>query len=604
MRTTLLVLICVFLSSIISSNAQYKVSIDLGSLKNDRLFISVETPKIEADTATFVFPLTIPGTYEEHLWWRLAHDMHAYDDAGGELPVSRSADSQFVITQAKRLARITYWMDDSFDDTDDRVSIFHPAGTSFQGDSVFVFNHSGVVGYIDGKQSEPYTVIVTRPAHLYCATALNVIEREKNRDVYVAPSYDALVDGPVVYSRPDTISFDVGGVEVLVAIIHDQNKSIAPAYGDVIFKVTKSIAEFLPAMPVDRYAFLIYLWNGDTSEVKGAHYAQGALEHSYSSFYFWRYSSKPFGLESVAAHEFLHILVPLNLHSKEIEEFNFRSPEWSGHLWLYEGVTEYFASQSLLRGKTMSESRYLRRMQGATRWLTALPDSFSLYDFSKNILEPDNQKLFPMIYQYGPLNALCLDILLREESDGEMGLLEMVYDLMGRYGPSRPFDDAELCGVIEESSSKAVGDYCETYILGSERVPLEEYLPKIGWKFLDSTVTQELSFGVDFQMKKSKPDSIVIKPSDGNPLAVMEGDVLIAVNGVELTTGNMRIASRLWRTSSNAPLSISIVRDGKEMELEGRPTKVETVKRNVLVEDADASDQQIKFRNLVLYGEN
>ena len=41
----------------------------------------------------------------------------------------------------------------------------------------------------------------------------------------------------------------------------------------------------------------------------------------------------------------------------------------------------------------------------------------------------------------------------------------------------------------------------------------------------------------------------------------------------------------------------------KEMELEGRPVKVDTVKRNVLIEDADATDSQIRFRNLVLYGQ-
>jgi predicted metalloprotease with PDZ domain len=43
----------------------------------------------------------------------------------------------------------------------------------------------------------------------------------------------------------------------------------------------------------------------------------------------------------VVSHEFFHIVTPLSIHSKEIQYFDY-NPKMSEHLWMYEGVTEYF----------------------------------------------------------------------------------------------------------------------------------------------------------------------------------------------------------------------------------------------------------------------
>jgi predicted metalloprotease with PDZ domain len=42
-------------------------------------------------------------------------------------------------------------------------------------------------------------------------------------------------------------------------------------------------------------------------------------------------------------HEFFHIVTPLSIHSKEIQDFDYND-KMSEHLWMYEGVTEYFAN--------------------------------------------------------------------------------------------------------------------------------------------------------------------------------------------------------------------------------------------------------------------
>lgn len=591
-----------FLAAPVAAKADgYKVDIIAKADSLDRIRVAMVLPPLSADSNVIVFPVTIPGTYELHLWWRFVREFTAFDKDGRRLPTTRTADSQFVIP--KNTHRIAYSIHDSFDDRDKRASVFHPAGTSFQGDSVFVLNHGGIVSYVYGMQKLPYTVSVHHKKGITTQTALTMIRREAELDVYKADSYDALVDGPALVCSPDTASFQIKDMHILVAVCGPKPADhMAEAYVKPLMQTCSAIGNFLPSLPVKNYAFLFYLWNGDSTNVLGARYAQGALEHGNSSFYFWRYGMEVDAIQDIAAHEFLHILVPLNLHSNEIDAFDFRWPQMSEHLWLYEGVTEYFAHQSLLRGGVSSDSVFTREMASCARSLSRIPKGFTLTTFSRNVLTDENQRLYPIIYQYGPLNALLIDILLRRETKGTMGLLELVYELMHKYGPSRPFTDSLLFTEIGRLTTPAVQKYFETYVADANRLPLANLLPLIGWEFVDSTRSLSLTFGIRFDWEHSTDSAIVIKPGSVNPLAVRKNDILVEVNGVKASTSTMEGMRRLWKTDTDEPITIVVERSGQRVTLTAPPVETVEVLRNVIREVPSPSAEQLAFRKLVLYG--
>ena len=78
----------------------------------------------------------------------------------------------------------------------------------------------------------------------------------------------------------------------------------------------QAAGRFLGKLPVDRYTFLYHF------EDKGA----GAWEHSFSSEYVLPESpytdSVGRQVTDIAAHEFFHVVTPLNIHSEIIEHFN------------------------------------------------------------------------------------------------------------------------------------------------------------------------------------------------------------------------------------------------------------------------------------------
>ena len=81
----------------------------------------------------------------------------------------------------------------------------------------------------------------------------------------------------------------------------------------------------------------------DTEEGK---FSGDGLEHSQSTLILLRcplnVEAMTMNVYGIASHEFFHTVMPLALHSEEIQNYDFSNPEMSQHLWLYEGMTEYF----------------------------------------------------------------------------------------------------------------------------------------------------------------------------------------------------------------------------------------------------------------------
>src|SRR5690606_26700770 len=168
-------------------------------------------------------------------------------------------------------------------------------------------------------------------------------------------------------------------------------------------------------LPVDKYAFIIYLYEG----VSGSG-GSGALEHSYSSFYYLP-EMDPARLSGflvdVAAHEFFHIVTPLNIHSEEIGNFDYINPKMSKHLWLYEGVTEYFANHVQVYQNMITPEAYFDVLMDKMATAEGFKDDLPFTKMSLGALDA-HQDQYMNVYNKGALIGLCLDILIREQTSG------------------------------------------------------------------------------------------------------------------------------------------------------------------------------------------
>ena len=109
----------------------------------------------------------------------------------------------------------------------------------------------------------------------------------------------------------------------------------------------------------------------------------------------------------------------------------------SEHLWMYEGVTEYFANLFQVNQDLISEEEFYKRMSGKILQSRQMNDNLSFTKMSKNVLKAPYKDEYYNVYQKGALIAMCVDILIRENSNGQKGILNLMQDLSKEYGAKK-----------------------------------------------------------------------------------------------------------------------------------------------------------------------
>jgi len=598
-RIPMMLLLMALMHTMLCSQ-EFKAKIDFKNIKDDKAHVTLFTPKMDTDEILYIMPASIPGTYARMDFGYFVKNFKATDAKGGFIPVRRLNDNEFLIIGANRLAKIEYDVNDTYDDTTHTLDVFNPGGTNIQADSNIMFGAHGFLGYFSKMQHIPYTIECIKPASFFCSTSLSKKSINDTIDILMAKNYDALVDNPAMFAKPDTISYMQGGTKISIAVYSTGGKVNAQMVSKVIKPVTKTVEQFLGTMPVDRYTFIFFFAGMERKDLRRKE-AYGALEHNYSSVYFLPETSDESMLKSwiaqTAVHEFLHILVPLNLHSKEIASFDFREPKMSRHLWLYEGVTEYFSVLARAQSGEMTEKQLrqtLRQKLFGSQFM--MPKPVAMTELSKNVLLPEYQKMYGIVYEKGALLGLFFDLTLRERTNGAITLLSLIRTLTNKFGPDRPFEDSILFSEIESVAGKDIRPFLQTYFESPTEIPYKEMFAKIGWKYFEEDSVQGFSFsGVRARMDGS--NLILNVRKDDNALGAKQGDTVIEVNDIRVDQANeeLDIAAEINDPDSESEITLKVKRGDDIITLKAKPKSTKKLDRSIIRVDEAATEKQRTF---------
>jgi predicted metalloprotease with PDZ domain len=587
--------------SIAKDVALYAVEVDLINVKDDRIKIIVTAPSgLNPTENRYIIPRSVPGTYSKDDYGRFVEDAKAFTSDGKEITVKRD-DNDFIIEGIP--ARLEYYVRDTWDDKDG-VDVFQPTGSNIEQDSNYVLNTHCIIGYFEKHKLVPYTISVKKPEKMYGATSLPRISSTPNLDIFSAKTYPFLVDNPIMYCQPDTTSFKESGTNIMVSVYSPNKRITSNDVAKILRPVAHSLGKFFGTMPVDRYTFLFY-FAGSNQPTLTRSGAFGALEHSYSSLYFLPEGSGKSVeqatelIRQTSAHEFLHILVPLNLHSKEIHDFDYREPKMSQHLWLYEGCTEYFSMLALAQDTTTSEKEFFAEMNGKIS-ASSNPkmNTFSLVTLSKRVLEPEYQKIYPIIYEKGAVTAFLLDLEIRKLTNWKLDLLGMIRQLTDKYGPDKPFDDDVLYEEMYKVVHPDLKNFVDKYIVGYERLPYNSLMESIGYSVQDSIPKKIYQFNqVNLSIDRNITDKVVLRSRRENDFGIMDGDTLISINGNTITTiesGFESLISYIWRPSSSSTVTIVVRRNGNEVTMKAEPKEKTITLKNQIAEVTTPTPMQLE----------
>ena len=555
---------------------EINVSIDLNTVKDDKVMVTVMTPKIKSEKITYHIPKIIPGTYSEDDYGKYIDNFKAFDAKGNPLLVGKIDDNSWTVNDAKKLAKLTYWVNDTYDN-ESTHEIFSPAGTNIEEGKNFMVNTHAFVGYFKEFTEAPYKINISHPSTLWGATSMTDTDASDASDTFSISRYSELVENPIMYSKPDYTTFNVNGMDILIAVYSPNGlvtaESITPEMKTMMTAQKNFLGNF---NSTKKYSVLIYL--SDVNSGKDAE-GFGALEHPTATTVVMPEvmpkDQLAEQLKDIVSHEFFHIVTPLTIHSKEIQYFDYNNPKMSEHLWMYEGVTEYFANLFQVNQGLISEEEFYERMAMKIQNASTMDDTMPFTKMSAQVLKKPYKDQYLNVYEKGALIAMCLDIQIRQDSNGERGILDLMQKLSAEYGTQKAFDDNELFDKITQLTSPAVRKFLDTYVAGPTPIPYEEYFAKMGVEKAKIKIPgnpfingQEPNVNIDPSTKE-----IFILPVNENndfykALGAKSGDIIQEVNGTKYNLDNIYeliTVSQTWK--ENDPISFKVKRNGKETVL-------------------------------------
>lgn len=594
-------------------------SIDITKVVDDKLPVVINPGRFTEETVTYHLPKVVQGTYSVSSFGRFIDDFKALDYDGNELTFTKSDDNTWVISNATQLDKIIYNANDTFDQ-EVQGGIggdmpFSPSGTNIEPDN-YVLNLHGFIGFFDSLKNAQYTLDVTAPAKFKHSSALEATGTKSSPNgtaithSYSAPRYFDITDNPMMYGDFSMEEFMVGDIKIVLSVYSPNNVHSAKSLKESMYKMMEGQKAYLGDVDsTPRYDIFLYLADNSPEAPKGF----GALEHHKATVVVLQEAMPLAALEDamidIVAHEFFHIVTPLSVHSEDVHYFDYIDPTFSKHLWMYEGVTEYFAQHFQVYEGLVTAEEFYTQIMDKIKTSKYFDDNMSFTVMSENILNEPYAKNYVNVYSKGALIGMCIDILMREESNGQRSMLSLMKELTAKYGVEKPFNDDELISEISAITYPSIAEFLNTHVVGDTPIDYNTFFTKVGLKLGEARVeTTFIESGNGFIFDGDR-ETMTLSFSEGvtgnsfwTEQGVLPGDIIKEVGGTVLTVENAQLLiGGMYQWKPGQDYEIKIVRDGKEMVFKGSLAQAYTTRQN-LMEDENATPEQIATRNAWLKG--
>ena len=471
------------------------------------------------------------------------------------------------------------------------------------------FNSSSVFLAARGREHEPCEVCIEAPegnrySHWRVATAMPPSGApELGFGCYKAANYDELIDHPVELGDFELARFEAAGVPHFFVLAGRHQADLQRICRD-LKRICETHANlFGGSLPMDRYWFLT-LALGD---------AYGGLEHRASTALMCKRDDLP-GLDApnergvdvgidkgyrrflgLCSHEYFHSWNVKRIKPLAFSPYVLDRENYTRQLWVFEGITSYYDDLGLVRSGLIKPEGYLELLaQSITRvWQT--PGRFrqnlaeSSFDAWTKFYKQDENSANTIISYYvkGALVALALDLTIRQATDGNKSLDDVMGEAWVRFGltgQGMPEDAFEA--LAQEVTGLDLDKFFDLAIRGVEDLPLESLLHSVGVGFnlraAESASDQgglgprktaplkRVSLGMRTRDEQGRCKVAVVLDAGPAKLAgIAPGDELLALNGLKVTHASLE--SLRSRLPCDKPVVLHLFRRDELHEVECMP---------------------------------
>ena len=408
--------------------------------------------------------------------------------------------------------------------------------------------------------------------------------------------YDALADAPIETGKYEEFQLPGMSPEVWV-IIHGDNYKKKQVEAE-LKRICEYEIKLMGKAPYWRYTFIVHIGKGATD-------AGGGMEHADSTAIF-----VPSGeaLASVAAHEFFHLWNVKRIRPATLYPVDYTKEQYTRALWFAEGVTSTYGSYTLERSGLWSKQQLYHDLSEQITELEARPanlwqsaEQSSLDAWLEKYSLYENPEHSVSYYTKGQILGVLLDILIRDRTDNQKGLDDVLREMNKNFGvPGKPYRDSlDVQLTAEKVAGVSFEDFFKYYVAGANALPYQAIFPLAGLE-LRQTTRQHAALG--FAAEGAPKGPLVVRTVAANSAAaeagLQAGDFILKWNG-----GDPPRRSNDWLRQHKAGelLHLVVRREGAELKIDFHLGEI-TETFYDLAEDSRAGDKARHIREGLLHG--
>ncbi|MCS7296851.1 MAG: hypothetical protein RMK19_01555 [Bacteroidia bacterium] len=522
--------------------------------------VEIEATPAKGRYTDFALPAWRPGRYIIQNYAAAVSHFTAYDEQGQPL-------SWFKVT--KDLWRVQNPSRGSL-----RVSYrFHArqidAGSSYLSESLVYFNPINLLMYLPDRIESPCELqLPTLPKDWEIATAL---PRTPNGHFF-AKSYHELADSPFL-SAPTLRSEKMTcmGATIHVHFCGRMGASDLSGFLQDLCKIIQTQTHIWGSLPLSEYHFIYLLVPFQIRH---------AVEHEFSAMFVLpeEGASSEESLRSflgISAHEFFHIWNVKRLRPAALLPYRYEREAYTSLHWLTEGITDYYASVTLVRAGLMSPSEYWKRLSAE---LTQIENTIAYQLFSPSEMSIDSwlatSPYRPAIYEgsfyaAGKRIGFLLDMILRRETQGKVSLdslLRYLYQTYYLRGKGIPEDGVEKAAIL--LAGPVMKEFFRRYVNGRDSPDYESLLKglPLGVRYRRTPYSGLAQIGIVRTRRETRGLLIeqVLPGSLSDNAGIEAGDLLLTIGPHKAN----ELPSDFWeRLSDGEAILLSVNRDGSAADI-------------------------------------
>lgn len=543
---------------------------------------------------TLFLPTWTPGSYLIREYSRHIAEITARDvGSGSPLRITKSTKNRWAVdlTPTTRMVEVEYLV------YCHELSVRTADVTT---EHAF-WNNTCVLLWPMDQRDASATITVRLPSDWELATALSPLGAARQlpdgtKEIAVrGEGMERVYDCPMLAGRLRSLHWHTAGVPH--SIVFDGLVAIdppEPTVADLGRIVGEIAAMFGGTLPYERYAFLCLMTQDGHGGLE--HWDSTVLLHSRTQL---RSRKGYLEFQSLAAHELFHAWNVKRLRPREFVELDYERENYTRMLWLMEGWTAYYDDLVCVRAGVSTIPEYLAAAGKNVQSVLGNPGRlrFSLADSSFDawirLYRPDEntRNSSQNYYGNGAALAMCLDLLIRRESEGRASLDDVLRSLYESCPPERGYDASDVEAAVQRLGGQKALTFLKEMTEGPLEPPIADLLASHGVA-LHKKDTDQPHLGVQFEAGGTVIASVNRNASAWNA-GLMPGDEILAVQGLRVDAARWQ---EVFQTVAVAdqPIDVLIARRGVIKTLQAIVSKSPGTASLELLPNVDDSTRRLR----------